>query len=191
MTANGKLKILVVVFFCFIVILVGMLIYAISLSKENNASTGASATTTQAAATASAKVETMDLKLYYFDADDYEKEKEVRTVTIDKKLYQEDLTGAINKLLEGTDLQIQKAVVDGNSITIDLSKAEAQKFNAGSASGITRTNILAATLVNLPDISEMKVTVDGEKGVAGDHYNFNGVFTKASNGKYYDFTIAQ
>lgn len=197
MTNNSKLKILVAVFFCFILILVGMIIYALHEKLNKTVDTSAGAVTTQASvstAAASSKqsasgsttvIETMDLKLYFYDADNYDKPKEIRTVTIDKKLYQDDITAAINKVFIGTDLKINKAAINGDTAVIDLPKEVSAKFNEGSAGGITRTNILAMTILNLPGIQKMQVTVDGTAGVAEDHYNFDGTFIKTENG--YEF----
>ncbi len=199
MTNNQKLKVLAAILFVLIIVLIGMLIYATTIYNKNDdkpasntsaVSTAASSTTDVQAgqsSTSEAK-ETVDLKLYKYDAEDYDKPKEIVTVTVDKKLYQDDITAAINKLLETTGLRINKAVVSGELITVDLPKEIAAKFNMGSAGGITNTNILAATLVNLPNINKLEVTVDGVAGVEGDHFSFNGTFSKAEGDKPYKFT---
>ncbi len=196
MTNNNKLKIIIAVLFTFIVILIGMLIYVVYNKLDKNedsaassmpvqttaSTTSASASTQQSATESSPAAETLDLNLYVYDADNYEKPKEIKTVTIDKKLYQDDITSAINKVLESTGLKINKATVNKNFIIIDLPKEVSAKFNEGSAGGITRTNILAMTILNLPDIDTMEVTVDGASGVVGDHFSFNGIFIKTPNG---------
>jgi|GEM_PF-2059675 len=205
MTNAKKLKVLVAVLFCFIIVLVALLIYAKTTLNKNgdvatdttistNSSSGQTKPSTtevsQQSASGSSEVqETIDLKLYFFDADDYDNANEIRTVTVDKKLYQDDITAAINKVLASTNLSIKKAVINGNSIiTVDLPKEVAFKFNIGSAGGITNTNILAMTILNLPNIEKMEVTVDGVVGVVSDHFNFNGTFNRAENGEKYTFT---
>jgi len=201
MTNTKKMKVLVAVMLCFIIVLVAMLIYAKSVYNKNPADTilenssasqavdsVATDTSTQSVSNPSVVKETIDLKLYYYDADDYDNVKEIRTVTIDKKLYQDDITAAINQVLAATELKINKAVIKGKSVTVDLSKELVLKFNSGSARGITYTNILAMTILSLPNIEKMEVTVDGVASVLADHFNFNGTFTKSGDGKKYTFT---
>jgi hypothetical protein len=193
MTNTKKLVVLMAVLFCFIIVLVGLLIYAkTTYNKNGNQVDTTTSTTTdvsqQSVSNSSEVQETIDLKLYFFDADDYDNAKEIRTVTVDKKLYQDDITAAINKVLESTNLSINKASISGNSITVDLPKEVALKFNSGTAGGITYTNILSMTILNLPNIKKMEVTVDGVAGVYADHFDFNGVFTKTKDGKISTFT---
>lgn len=129
----------------------------------------------------------MELKLYYYDADDYDKPKEIQGITVDKKLYETDITSAINKVFSSTDIKINKAVLDGKNITIDLPKETVKKFNSGSAGGIIHTSILAMTVLNLPGVEQMQVTMDGEAGIESDHFSFNGTFIKPEEGKKYTF----
>ena len=201
MNNNKKLKLLIGILFCFIIILVALLIYA---KTVYNKSDSAAADTTISASNQTGKSseeeisqtspsnvkETIDLKLYFYDAEDYDNVKEIRTVKIDKTLYETDITTAINQVLSGTNLKINKAVINGNSITVDLSKEVALKFNSGSAGGITYTNILAMTILNLPNLEKLEVTVDGVAGVEADHFTFNGVFNKGENGKKYNFVAS-
>ncbi len=206
MNTSKKLKAIVAVLFCFIVILVVLLVYAVGQSKEpavssstpTDSSTTASQTTmspTTASKTAVSQAtsvpETMELKLYYYDADDYDKPKEIRNITIDKKTYETDITSAINNVLSSTDIKINKAVLDGKNITIDLPKETVKKFNSGSAGGITNTNILAMTVLNLPGVEQMQVTMDGEAGIESDHFSFNGTFIKPEEGKKYTFRTSE
>lgn len=198
MNKNKKLIVIVSVLFLFIVILVALLIYAINVYKDNtnndiaantsistNSNANQTASSTQEASQQSTMQDNIDLKLYFYDADDYDNPKEIKTIPVDKKLYQDNITAAINELLKSTNLKINNAVVSGNMITVDLPKDVALKFNSGSAGGITYTNILAMTILNLPGIEEMEVTVDGVKGVEADHFNFNGKFVKSENGQKY------
>lgn len=205
MTNHQKLKVLVVVLFCLIIVLAGMLFYAknIYVGEDKEASgftsqaTAAATASSQASASGSSQDsspatsegvdETIDLKLYVYDAEDYDKPKEVQNVSIDKKLYTEDLSAAINQLLSSTGLKINKAVVSGNRIMVDLPRETALDFNKGSAGGITNTNILAMTMVNLPSIEKLQITVDGVEGVVADHFNFNGIFSKSEDGSKYLF----
>lgn len=197
MTNKGKLKVLIGVFFCFIIILVALLIFAKTVYVKNeNPANNTVTTDTNKPSDSSADIsqqgstdsnvssETIDLKLYYYDADNYDSPKEIRTIAVDKKLYQEDITAAINKVFADTPLKLNKAVVDGKEITVDLPKDVGLKFNSGSAGGITYTNILAMTVLNLPGIEKMQVTVDGIPNYTGDHFDFNGIFSKTDDGKY-------
>lgn len=204
MSINKKLKILSITLLCFIIVLVGMLVYAKTVLEAANPETSdASDSTVAAVSTNSAEStgavasvtpgapsapETIDLKLYIYDADNYDNYKEVRTVAVEKTLYESDVTSAVNQLLSGTELSINKATVDGSLITVDLSRDIALKFNRGSAGGITLTNTLAMTMVNLPGIEKLEITVDGVPGYVGDHFNFNGTFSKAQDGGKYIFT---
>lgn len=197
MTNNNKLKVLIAVLFFFIIVLVALLIYTKTIYKngdiaDTTASTSAASSqtlSTQVSQQSSSEVQgNIDLKLYLYDADDYDNAKEIRTVKVDKKLYQDNITAAINKVLELTNISINKAIINGESITVDLPKEVALKFNSGSAGGITNTNILAMTILNLPNIEKLEVTVDGVTGVVADHFNFNGTFTRTEDGKKYTFT---
>lgn len=218
MNAAKRLKIIAVVMFCFIVVLVSLLIYVVKVAGDSKASSESSAAATtsvsqnagssKAAGTSqsgnssqntdsskdsgvasgyTADTETIDLKLYYYDANDYDNPKEIRTVQINKKQFQEDLTSAINTLLSSTGLTVNSAVLNEKNMKIDIPKDTAKKFNSGSAGGITNTNILAMTVLNLPGIEKLQVTVDGELGVESDHFSFNGTFVKSQDGKKYDF----
>ncbi len=197
MTNNRRLKVLVAVLFVLMAVMVGMLIYAVNVYKNNDtpasgsdtsaADTSASASPSGAAGSDQQK-ETIDLKLYIYDAEDYDNPKEISTQTIDKKLYEENLTEALSQLLAVTDLRINKAVINGSLITVDLPKDMALKFNSGSASGITYTNILAMTTLNLPGIEKLKITVEGEENIESDHFSFNGTFVKSEDGKKYTLT---
>ncbi|QNU67750.1 GerMN domain-containing protein [Ruminiclostridium herbifermentans] len=194
MNKDKKLIVIVGVLFVFIIILVALLIYATNLynkddttavnttistnSNLNQTSDSTLVESQQSASETSSVDEKVDLQLYFYDADDYKKPKEIIIVSVDKKLYQDNITEAINKVFELTPLKINKAEVDGNLITVDLPKEVALMFNSGSAGGITYTNTLAMTLLNLPGIEELEVTVDGVKGVEADHFDFNGKFVK-------------
>ncbi len=201
MTKNQKLKVLAVILFALIVVLIGMLIYATKIYNQNGTNP-ASDTTVSATDTASEASpsgvqasesspvnteETMELKLYNYDADDYDNPKEIINIKVDKKLYEQDITAAINEVLKSTELSINKAVVNGDLMTVDLTKEVGAKFNIGSAGGITYTNILVTTLLNFPDISKLQITVDGVPNIEGDHFSFNGTFTKSAEGKKYEF----
>ncbi len=204
MNNNKKLRFIALILFVFIIILVGVLVYTTTVYdqiKDQPASNTSAATNSGSAASTSpassgqtgsestgqAK-ETMDLKLYNYDADDYDNPKEIVNVTVDKKLYQEDITAAVNKVLETTGLSIKKAELKDGLVTVDLSRETAAKFNIGSAGGITYTNILAMTILNLPDISKLKVTVEGVPDMESDHFSFNGIFVKSADGNKYELS---
>ncbi len=209
MTNKQKLKVLVAVLFVFIIILVGLLIYVLKVYNQNNDNpalntpgTTSPSTTTGVAAPSTAQnsglieadkdgdtknEETISLKFYNYDPDNYDNPKEIVNVVVSKKLYEEDKVSAINKLLEASGLKISKAEVNEGMLTVDLPKEIAALFNMGSAGGITNTNILAMTLLNLPDINLLQVTVDGQPNVEADHFNFNGTFSKAVDGNKYKF----
>lgn len=198
MTNNQKLKGLAVVFFVIIVVLVALLVYATKIYTGNESASDVTAPVTDTASESSPSaeqasesspaVETMELKLFNYDADDYDNPKEIVTIKVDKKLYEQDITAAINEVLKSTGLSINKAAADGDLMTVDLTKEIAAKFNMGSAGGITYTNTLVSTLINLPNINILQITVDGVSNIEGDHFSFNGTFTKSAEGKKYEFT---
>jgi len=197
MTNNQKLKVLVAILFVLIIVLVGLLIYATTVYKpEAPASDTASVTSAVSSASeqspggnTGAAEENVELELYNYSAEDYNSPKEIVKVSVSRKLYEEDLTAAINKVLETTGLSIAKAVLDGDFITVDLTKEVAARFNAGSAGGITNTNILAMTVLNLPQVEKLEITVEGEHNIEGDHFSFNGIFTKSADGRKYQFAM--
>lgn len=205
MTNNQKLKAIIAVLFAFMVILVGILVYTTKVydtDKEKTASntsvsTGSADEKPSSAASASAQAgdtstgqskETIDLKLYNYDAEDYENPKEIVNVSVEKQLYQKDITAAVNKVLETTGLSINKAELKDDLITVDLTKDIAAKFNKGSAGGITYTNILAMTILNLPGVNKLKVTIEGVPDMESDHFSFNGTFIKTANGNKYELS---
>ena len=204
MNNNQKLKLLAAILFTFILALAGILIYATNFYQKNekpasstsavsSGSSDSAAVSTEIQAgesTTAMEKETITLKLYNYDAMDYDKPKEIVNVEVDKKLYENNLTAAINKVLETTDLSINKAVLDGENITVDLTKEVAAKFNMGSAGGITNTNILAMTVLNLPKVNKLQVTVEGVPNVEGDHFNFKGTFKKSADGTKYELTAS-
>jgi cytoskeletal protein RodZ len=217
MNAAKRLKIIAVVMFCFIVVLVSLLVYVVKVagdskaasenspadttsisqstgssqasgSQQNGDSAQADDSSKGAGTDLSADTEkTIDLKLYYYDADDYDSPKEIRTVSVDKKQFTEDLASALNTLFSSVGITINKAVINEKNMSIDIPKETAKKFNSGSAGGITNTNILAMTALNLPGVEQLEVTVDGQSGVESDHFSFNGTFTKSQDGKKFDF----
>lgn len=204
MTNKKKLQVLVVILFCLILVLVGMLIYAQNLHSSNDREATAvspetSAVATDTAATGTSVADTsvtpvvkekIELKLYIYDAEAYDKPKELRSISIEKELYQKDISAAINQLLDETGIKINKAVVKDSLISIDLPKETVLAFNKGSAGGITNTNILAMTILNLPSVEKLEITVDGMAGVVADHFNFNGTFNKSEDGSKYIFIQA-
>lgn len=196
MTNNQKLKGLVAILFILIVVLVGLLIYATTVYKPGVPAADTAASTASVSSGAeqtpggnTGAEENMELELYKYSGEDYDNPKEIVKVTVSRKLYDEDLTAAINKVLEASGLSISKAVLDGDFITVDLKKEVAAKFNIGSAGGITNTNILAMTVLNLPKVEKLEITVEGQHNVEGDHFSFNGIFTKSADGKKYQFAM--
>ncbi len=194
MTNNQKLKGLVAILFILIIVLVGLLIYATTVYKpgvpaSDTAASTASVSEQSAGGNTGAAEENIELELYKYSGEDYDNPKEIVKVTVSKKLYEEDLTAAINKVLETAGLSISKAVLDDDFITVDLKKEVAAKFNIGSAGGITNTNILAMTVLNLPKVEKLEITVEGQHNVEGDHFSFNGIFTKSADGKKYQFAM--
>ncbi len=198
-----KLKFLTLILFVFIIILVGVLLYTTKVYNQDKdqpaVNTSAEVTSGDAASTSTASSseqtgtdsagqigQTIDLKLYNYDADDYDNPKEIVNVTVDKKLYQDDITAAINKVLETTGLSLKNAELKDGLATVDLSREVAARFNAGSAGGITYTNILVMTILNMPDISKLKVTVEGVTNTESDHFSFNGIFVKSADGNKYE-----
>lgn len=131
----------------------------------------------------------MTLDLYLFDANDYENPKEIRHISVEKSVFDTDLTKAINTVLEPAGLQISKALLEkaSKAITIDISSDTAKSFNAGSAAGRTFTNILAGTVLHIPGVELMTVTVDGKPSVYEDHYSFSGVFKRSDTKPFYIF----
>ncbi len=131
----------------------------------------------------------MTMDLYLFDANDYDNPKEIRHISVEKSVFDTDLTKAINTVLEPSGLQISKALLDkaSKAISIDISSETVKQFNAGSAGGRTCTNILAGTVLHIPGVELMTVTVDGAPAVYGDHYSFNGVFKKSDTKPFYIF----
>ena len=204
MNNNQKLKFITLILFVFIIILAGVLVYTTKVYDQNKnqpaVNTSAATTSGDAAATSTASSvqngpdstgevgNTIDLKLYNYDADDYDNPKEIVNVTVDKKLYKENIAAAINKVLETTGLSIKNAELKDGLVTVDLSREVAAKFNTGSAGGITYTNILVMTILNMPDISKLKVTVEGVSNTEGDHFSFNGIFVKSADGNKYKLT---
>lgn len=122
----------------------------------------------------------IDLTLYLYGPDDYDNPSETKVISVNKSTYENNLVEALNTIFEDTEIVLTSAVVDNKSqrLTVDISEEVCLKFNAGSCGGAILTNELIDTLLNLPNIQSVVVTVDGAKDSIGDHYSFEGVFTK-------------
>lgn len=73
---------------------------------------------------------------------------------------------------------------DKKLIIADLTEEASINFDNGSCGGIIRTNELVMTLLNIPSIEKLEVTVEGEKQVYGNHFSFDGIFMLNENGGY-------
>lgn len=130
-------------------------------------------------------LETVTLKFYWYDWDN-----EVSTDYYDERNYQ-NKTEVIQgeNLLEETirfmdlysDIKIKNIWYEGTKVCVDLKAVEGYMFNAGSASGAIRTNILLLTFSGYPDAEEIEILVDGKRGYSADHFNFDKIF-KLKNG---------
>ncbi len=125
------------------------------------------------------KEEKININLYLYGADDYENPYEIKAISVSKKLYENNMTEALNLVFEETEISFKSVELDKetNCLTVDLTQEVVKKFNSGSSNGITLTNELINTILNLPDIKSAVITVDGEKDSYADHYSFEGVFT--------------
>ncbi|BCN29737.1 GerMN domain-containing protein [Anaeromicropila herbilytica] len=125
----------------------------------------------------------LKITLYLYGPDDYDNPIELKEISISKELYKNHLTKALNKVFKKTKIKISSSKINKKTkcITVDLTQKIADQFNAGSCSGIILTNELIDTLLHLPNIKSVIITVDGKKDCYGDHYSFEGTFHDDDN----------
>ncbi|MDR1689614.1 MAG: protease modulator HflC [Clostridiales bacterium] len=79
-----------------------------------------------------------------------------------------------------TDINMEDIWYEGRRLCVNLNAREAHSFDIGSTGGAIRSSVLYLTLESLPNVDEIKVYVDGEEDVYGDHFGFSGVYTVGS-----------
>lgn len=136
--------------------------------------------------TTSAANENLSLTLYIYDANNYDSPKDKKTFTFSKEDYEKRPTETLNTMFADTGIKLSKVSISktDKKLVADLTEDTADNFDKGSAIGITLTNQLIMTLLHLPDVEKVQVTVNNTKNLMGNHFNFNGVFTLSNDGKY-------
>jgi len=82
----------------------------------------------------------------------------------------------IKFMKKDSDVQINKIWYEGNRLCVDLNENERAKLDAGSTAGEIITNILLKTFSSYPNVKEIEILIDGERGSYGNHFNFEEVF---------------
>ena len=72
-------------------------------------------------------------------------------------------------------------VIDGiwyedNRICIDLNETERVQMDRGSTAGVMTRELLLYTFSSYPDVKEIEILINGERGQYGNHFNFEDVF---------------
>lgn len=173
---NSVRLILVILILVFGIIGVSLRLF----SKE-----GKNANASKQAATSAAN-ENLSLKLYIYDANNYDSPKDKKNFIFSKEDYEKRPTDTLNTMFADTGIKLNKVSISktDKKLVADLTEDTADKFDKGSSIGITLTNELIMTLLHLPDIEKVEVTVNNTRNLMGNHFNFNGVFTLSNDGKY-------
>jgi len=69
-------------------------------------------------------------------------------------------------------IQIADLWYEGSHLVVDLTPAGAIPFNWGSFGGAVLSSSFIDSLATLPNVSEVKVLVGGQRGVGADHFRF-------------------
>ncbi|WP_105615001.1 DUF4309 domain-containing protein [Vallitalea okinawensis] len=126
------------------------------------------------------------LSFYEFGADDYDNPEDIKVITISEEEYNNNLVKVLNLIFSESGISLNNLTIneDEKLVIADLTEAASINFDNGSCGGITRTNVLVMTLLNLPGVEKLKVTVEGVENVYGNHFSFEGIFMLNENGGY-------
>lgn len=120
------------------------------------------------------------IMFYDFGADDYENPVNLKEFSISINKYKNNKAEVLNDIFSQIGITINNITSkeNGKYIVVDITKDTVNNFERGSTAGIILTNEFIMTLLNLPDVEKVEVTVDGKSGSEGNHYSFNGIFVK-------------
>jgi hypothetical protein len=82
----------------------------------------------------------------------------------------------IELMLVHTGIRINNLWYEGKKLCVDLNVFEGAKFNMGSSGSAIRFHDLMYTLSSFPYVERIEVLVDGQRGVAADHFSFERIF---------------
>lgn len=122
--------------------------------------------------------ETIALKIYYPNKD---ATKTVATdYIINKAKYNKDISGELVKIInQELGLGINKLTIEAGKAIVDISTLASQtKFDNGSAGAAMAIESLTKTIFNNTTATTLKVTVDGQGKVVGNHFTFVEDFVK-------------
>jgi len=82
----------------------------------------------------------------------------------------------IRLMYEYTGVRILDLWLEGNKLYVDLHEDALTFFDGlGSTGGTMRTIIFENSLISLPSVTSFEVLVNGQRGVAGSHFDFGHV----------------
>ena len=127
----------------------------------------------------SSAVSTVSVTFYWYDELPFDYDDFNLMSSAEVELPADHLNAEFIRLIkEYSGISIDGIWYEGKRLCADLAEEEARSFNMGSATGITRSNVLIATLSTMPDVEEIEILINGQRGCFADHYNFDRIFEK-------------
>ena len=117
----------------------------------------------------------VEVNIYYSD---YVQERN-RLVLICKPeiISSENMSDDTIRLMKDyNDIEIDRIWYEGIRICIDLNERERGQLNRGSSAGMIAREILLYTFSSYPNVKEIEILINGERGQYGVHFNFEDVF---------------
>jgi len=88
---------------------------------------------------------------------------------------------SISLISKINNIEIDSMWCEDTKLYVNLNKREKEVLEAGSAAGMSITGCIVRTFMTYPNIESIEILLGGEKGVYGNHFNFDVVFTKADD----------
>ena len=92
---------------------------------------------------------------------------------ITKETFVED---TIEYMKQYSGIDVTDIWYEGERICINLDYSEGYEFDKGSYAGAMRTNVVIRTLSSYPNVKEIQILLDYQKGAMADHFNFDRIY---------------
>jgi hypothetical protein len=122
----------------------------------------------------------LNVRLYKYDVGVNDKPAETELFLFDHKKFESDTLNFLNEIFGEDGLSFSSATVDMKEkcITADISQEVASLLDGGEDVAAALTSEIVVTLLNMPGIEKVVLTIDGKRDCSGPNYNFKGTFIK-------------
>lgn len=122
----------------------------------------------------------LNVRLYKYDVGVNDKPAETELFLYDKNKFETDTLNFINEIFNEDGLSFKSVSIDKKEkcITADISQEVADLLNGGKDVAAALTSEIVVTLLNMPGIEKVAITIEGKKDCSGPNYNFKGTFVK-------------